>query len=550
MRTRAILLLDILAVMAAIGLIFFFGWRYLHKTKDSGIKLTIGPETTHVTGPMDRDGYVDYPAALNERLGQGVTPETNANVLLWKAVGPTPAVSKRMPAQFFELLGTEVPPEKGEYFIRLKDFIRDRLETGDPEVVKPFEEELSRLARDPWSPKDHAHVATWLTANQKPLALVAEASKRPNYFSPIVAGSILESIDPVMSASRELVLALASRAMLEVNDGKPAEAWADLLTCHRLARLLARGGTFAAYVHGVALDLVAGTADVAFLDRAGMSAKQIHGCADDYRALPAISALADRVDVGERFLFLNEMMLFAKHGFWYVEQLAGGKANDLRDEPVPNVNWDPGLHAANQWFDAVVAAMREPDRPTRQAQLERIEGEQKEMKARTTIRQEIAAAVADVDTSPNQKGSLCGEVLLGLTAPAVFKLQEAADRYEQGERNLRVAFALAAYRVDHKSYPRTLNELAPKYLDMIPDDLFTGQPLTYHPIENGYLLYSLGPNGMDDDGRGPGDDPIGDDIAVRVPELSGNTPARGTPGRRVPRPRSAHVPLAGSTGEP
>ena len=39
-----------------------------------------------VTGPLDQEGYVDYPAALNDRLGKGVKPERNANVLLWKAL--------------------------------------------------------------------------------------------------------------------------------------------------------------------------------------------------------------------------------------------------------------------------------------------------------------------------------------------------------------------------------------------------------------------------------------------------------------------------------
>ena len=53
-------------------------------------KLPVGRDTTYVTGPIDKDGYIDYEAALNERLSQGVTPENNANVLIWKVLGPTP----------------------------------------------------------------------------------------------------------------------------------------------------------------------------------------------------------------------------------------------------------------------------------------------------------------------------------------------------------------------------------------------------------------------------------------------------------------------------
>src|SRR5690349_19780241 len=51
-------------------------------------KFTISKETTYVTEPVGKDGYPDYARALNRRLRQGVTPENNANVLLWKAIGP------------------------------------------------------------------------------------------------------------------------------------------------------------------------------------------------------------------------------------------------------------------------------------------------------------------------------------------------------------------------------------------------------------------------------------------------------------------------------
>src|SRR5882724_7209102 len=65
---------------------------------------TISKETTYVTGPLDKDGYIDYAAALNERLSKGVTPESNANVLIWKAIGPRPE-RREIFAEFFRQLG-------------------------------------------------------------------------------------------------------------------------------------------------------------------------------------------------------------------------------------------------------------------------------------------------------------------------------------------------------------------------------------------------------------------------------------------------------------
>src|SRR5262245_7335467 len=78
-------------------------------------KFTISKAATYVTGPLDKDGYIDYAAALNKRLSQGVTPANNANVLLWQALGPQPE-GKKMPGEFFELMGMKPPPERGDYF--------------------------------------------------------------------------------------------------------------------------------------------------------------------------------------------------------------------------------------------------------------------------------------------------------------------------------------------------------------------------------------------------------------------------------------------------
>src|SRR5262245_61102556 len=88
-------------------------------------KFTVGKETTYVTGPLDKDGYLDYAAALNERLRKGVTPENNANVLLWQAFGPHPG-GATMPPEFFQWMGIKAPPERGEYYLDLFRYLKDR----------------------------------------------------------------------------------------------------------------------------------------------------------------------------------------------------------------------------------------------------------------------------------------------------------------------------------------------------------------------------------------------------------------------------------------
>ena len=127
------------------------------------------------------------------------------------------------------------------------------------------------------------------------------------------------------------------------------------------------------------------------------------------------------------------------------------------------------------------------------------------------------ALVGDEKEPPKVRGKAVGDYMICLLVPAFHKTQQAADRIEQWHANLHIAFALACYQREQGRYPAKLDELAPKYLAKVPGDLFSGKALIYRPTEKGYLLYSVGVNGKDEEGRSYEDDPPGDDLAVRMP---------------------------------
>ena len=51
--------------------------------------VTISEKTTHITGPLQADGYPDYLAALNARFRTESSPQNNLAVGIWETVGPT-----------------------------------------------------------------------------------------------------------------------------------------------------------------------------------------------------------------------------------------------------------------------------------------------------------------------------------------------------------------------------------------------------------------------------------------------------------------------------
>ena len=89
-----------------------------------------------------------------------------------------------------------------------------------------------------------------------------------------------------------------------------------------------------------------------------------------------------------------------------------------------------------------------------------------------------------------------------LLLPAVSAAVDAEDRGTMQFDLTRLAFALAAYHADHGTYPAKLADLAPKYAAEVPKDIFNASELHYRQEGGGYLLYSVGPNGKDDGGKG------------------------------------------------
>jgi hypothetical protein len=492
--------------------------------KEGKSRFTISKETTYVTGPLDKDGFVDFPAAINERWRQGVTPENNANVLIWKALGPHPE-GTTMPPEYFQWMGIQAPSEKGDYFIKLPRYAKERLKIDSAEAREEIDDQLNRNIWRPWTPKDYPNLASWLKANERPLALVVEATKRSRYFSPLVPGKkdkarsgLIRALMPTLQQCREIANALAARAMLRAGPGADDDAWEDLLACHRLGRLVARGGTFIDTVVGIAIDSTANKADLAFLDRTKPTANRIAKYLLDLRNLPPHPSIADKVDFGERIIFLDNVMMIGRYGMRYLDALADGPPKEpdpVTEAGLTNIEWDLGLQSANHWYDRLAAAMREKDRPSRQKKLDQIRAELE--KLREKIIQ--SGGIGGRKIRAKALGKAITDIWIGVLLPAMDRVQNAADRAQQEQDNLILAFALAWYQQDHGRYPKRLDELAPKYLAEIPRDLFSGKVLIYHPRENGYLLYSVGVNGKDEEGHGPEDKLPGDDLSVRMPVL-------------------------------
>ncbi len=91
--------------------------------------------------------------------------------------------------------------------------------------------------------------------------------------------------------------------------------------------------------------------------------------------------------------------------------------------------------------------------------------------------------------------------LLAVILPDASRIIKAVDQGELDVNAVRVIVALARYHARTGSYPEHLTDLVPRELAAAPDDAIAAWPLTYKKSGKGYKLYSVGLDGVDDDGK-------------------------------------------------
>ena len=225
-------------------------------------------------------------------------------VLLLKCFGPKPE-GKELHPDFYKALGVEAPPELGEYLVTDHEFFREEIR-GD---ATAFFELESRLGKQPWKLADSPKHAKWLKRNEVPLALADEASKRKEYYLPIMArGKNNERITLIgarivcAQGCRHLALMFLTRVMLNLGDGKTEKAFADVQAIHRLGRLVARGGFLVEYLVGIALQVMAHDAELMIFKYGMPTAAQALAHQAELVNLPPTPSVAEKMKF-ERYLY-------------------------------------------------------------------------------------------------------------------------------------------------------------------------------------------------------------------------------------------------------
>jgi hypothetical protein len=499
----------ILKTLAALMLLFI-GWIvYQVFIVDNSIR--VSRETTHWTEPLNERGMPDFGRIVLDSQRQGVTPENNGAIPFWRAIWPG-ELNPQMQRLLTEELQMEMPDRDGltsRYDVDLMPWLlaergladestADRTVAPQSEDFKTAELDATRIAdlatSQPWTAELIPPLAVWVEENQPFFDLLVEASRKPQFYSPspshlgqsdeMLASMVLPGVNKAREASRSLV----ARAMFAIGSGDYETAWTHIDAVYGLADLLdVEHATLVEVLVRITLQGVADDATTTLLSQPDLPGPLAERILADLSARPPIDSVAEALDNAERMVGLDTIIRESQ-GEGALASVGGGPSVGAISRVF---DWNLVLTDMNRWYDRLTEASRMPTGDERDAAYQKIDADLKQIQM--TPGKAIGAVV-----SKKTRSRLMTDMLAATLLPAVAKANAAQDRIKTQTGLIRLSAALAVYRAEHGAYPDSLAALTPDILPSLPVDSYHGAEFIYARNAAGFLLYSVGENGVDD----------------------------------------------------
>jgi hypothetical protein len=542
-------------------ILIVFGYC-LYATVGPNPPIIVSKATTHLTAPLGKDGLPDYAAVLLADAMKGVTPETNAAVplvealvyegtdwdtlseedykLLCDTIGAAwPAdLSRRIPSFYAEelrldavrLLKERMPraeeddrvPADADSGQEFGDLPSDFLLHSTPVEVAATGP-AGRFYQDyilvrPWSRENLPFLADWFEGNQEAIDNLVLGLDRPAWGLPAPGGvrgerelnSWIESA--ISGAQRQAARVLLARSLHRIGQEDWLGARHDGLAILKLSVHLANEPFLVDQLVAIAIDGMGLSAIRQLALSPGVPAVELRKLIKELDGIGPASRLGATMDRGERYFGLGEVIACSATPDLHERLSISLELSNLMGTDSPStlnlsvlnhfsIDWNVVLRRLNSTYDQVVTAAKIVDSRDRRTALLAIDAEVAAADARA---QDAASSLRRVWTSA-ARGELAADVFVSISLMQFGSIFAIEDRNRIDRELTRIAIALSIHYAEQGEYPGSLNDLMPVVLPAAPVDPVYGGPLAYRRTDDGFLIYSLGFNGVDDGGSNDGE---------------------------------------------
>lgn len=402
---------------------------------------------------------------------------------------------------------------------------------------KNYTDAYDFVLENAWTAESHPQVAQWREGNKDHItALLKAAHSRNQFFNPYVLSpedrelangefmpELISILLPGVQQMREVARTLTIDANHHLGNGNIDRAIHGSIAIHRIGRLTARGGTLVEGLVGIAISSIASDLDRRILAAEGITAEQLSKHLNGLRSLPPMPKMIDKINLTERYMFLDTTIAVAQYGPSALDITTGSAA---KPNPLMKtlsklftssfVNWDTVLRRGNYWYDELyrVGTIKNVHERTKAyAEVDaRIRAVAEEARDPTSLAKKLLLSGKSI---PEISSEQMSHVMISLLLPALGAAISAEDRALMQNEVTQVAIALELHHLNNSNYPSNLQALVGNHLKTLPQDRFNEKGLTYKTTPRGYVLYSFGRNRQDDQGNSYEDEPRGDDISIK-----------------------------------
>ncbi len=488
----------------------------LQPVSDSGPKrgYTISKETTFFSGPLKKDGTIDFVAAINEHFAKGVTYQNNAARIIVPLLDPKDwggSLSKHR-SDVLKSLGLDPAQHDGQdSYIEFRTMLANSKisETGQGQ---PYLEGLKR----PWSEDEFPVLAKWLAVNEEPLAKISAAARMDRFFVPFVVSGETDSLVQILlehvQATRGVARAYAIRANNHLANKRWHEAWDDILTIKNLGRLGGQGQTLIEGLVGVAITGMACQSATQFVAAVDSSEVDWSALQESWQTKP-IANISEMLGVSERAMFIQMACTIwdkPEEGFTdihlvqpFPNEFAGALPSKLYIKTLHGmlksgeVKLDEALRFANQMYDRAIAISMISSPQDRKTAFEELD----QQLVNRSHDGNQAALLKAFFAKPEAPAEQFAKAILGMVFPATEAVSRGEWRTEGSQHVVELALAARVIQSRTGDLPQSLRELEPLVEELVMTQPATGDPIAFRADDRGILMYHWSSNRVDDGGQ-------------------------------------------------
>jgi len=298
-------------------------------------------------------------------------------------------------------------------------------------------------------------------------------------------GSMASGLLPLVPTCRRASRALAVRADLALRENRVSDALVDALAIERLGhKLMVEENMIVSVLAGGAIFFQGNHALCKVISHPHFNHDHLSMIEDSRKLL--VGSLGVRGMYGDKIMTLQGVRDFELRGMNGVLMAAGGEMQDeafVVNLAAALANWDQVYEFFDYKHELCIAVLEEPD-----------------FDARRELTASLRSACSEKQVHyslPTQSAIHFIDDLYCSTTEYVLR---GIERFRSNYDCMNVCLAIKKFHLDTGQYPVQLDELIGKYLQDIPRDITTNDPLKYIKFAEGALVYSIGLDKIDSDG--------------------------------------------------